>query len=404
MSDFEETNYSWLTQLTPQKRKKDKKRLKCKNNSVKIDETTPKKKKKKNSKSKEGSAKKKIKKKKKNRLSLDAARTLRTSTPRSHDRPAPDCLTPGSEKKSKTKKVKFEVSPCNYRIKRPKFASPPPYRPIKAPAPAPAQCGDGASCSEPRQLESEDACSQDLFITQKTFRASPAEPSSGEYSAITMTPQKFLESYRTKQHLIESLSQQYGSKAAEHGNKPKTEVVKDGLQKGNLDQSSEVNPHLPEPIDLSPSSSSRKLTKPWSQRSVRSTATQTENLFTFDITSYLSFCQKAQTAGLLEHFRPLDLSLPDRARRDLGTCVSPAPSKGDDPRNPGLCPSTGSEKVKEELSCLPQDCENAKSKGETTASSQSESDPRSADASTSSEESHSRPDTLAMPQVLAEPI
>lgn len=52
-----------------------------------------------------------------------------------------------------------------------------------------------------------------------------------------------------------------------------------------------------------------------------SLSTQTENFFTTELSSYLSFCQKNRPASL-EDLKPLDLSLPHRARKDHGSCLS----------------------------------------------------------------------------------
>ncbi|KAE8295836.1 hypothetical protein D5F01_LYC04570 [Larimichthys crocea] len=70
-----------------------------------------------------------------------------------------------------------------------------------------------------------------------------------------------------------------------------------------------VPPFLDDPINATPSLHESKT----------STSTQTENLFTTELSSYLNFCRRVTVP--LDNLKPLDLSLPQRARKDFGTSV-----------------------------------------------------------------------------------
>lgn len=440
------------------------------------DEKIQKKKKKKNSKFKEAMVgrkeKKKEKKKKKNRLALglddsyictqgsntQAKPTVKpeTSNPLSSDMLKPDHLTQDSKKKSKRKKkVAFDLSPAYIRVKRPKFVSSSLQCPTESIPLENEAVRDNESRSQvtvtghsrghthdnDSQCTSEDINSQDLFITQKTFRASPPEPSSGEASdtAVIATPEMFTQRDRhlhtsvvqIEQHLEGSHFHQRHRKTNEHVRKPKTvqvliveeEEEEEGLNKAhqnprkgklsfqtqmelnvNLTEEkkvcpvhikpSVVNPYLAEPIVVNPSLDVTKaLVKhscTSSQQSITSTSTQTENFFTTELSSYLNFCQKTRATIHFEDLKPLDLSLLQRARKDLGTCLSakasslPGEIQGDNREDPNLQPSHSSDMKDPEVKKEPPG--RTQSKGETTLSPQSEPEPKSADTTTSSED------------------
>ncbi len=439
------------------------------------DENIQKKKKKENSKFKEAMAgrkeKKKEKKKKKNRLALELDDSFRftqgsntqakptvkpeTSNPRSNDELKPDHLTQDSTKKTKRKKkVAFDLSPAYIRVKRPKFVSSSLQCPKESTPLENEAVRDSESCSQvtvtglrlghthdnDSQCTSEDINSQDLFITQKTFRASPSEPSSGEASdtAIAATPQMITQRDRhlhtsvvqMKQHLEDSHVHQRRRKTNEHVKKPETAQVliteeeeeEEGLNKAHQNPStgklsfqtqmelkvdlteeknvcpvhikpSVVNPYLSEPVVVRPSldvTKSRKHSCTSRQQSTTSTSTQTENFFTTELSSYLNFCQKTRGTIHFEDLKPLDLSLLQRARKDLGTCLSaktlslPGEIQGDNHKDPNLHPSCSSDMTDAEVKKEPSG--RAQSKGETTLSPQSEPEPKSADTTTSSED------------------
>ncbi|XP_044050066.1 daf-12-interacting protein 1 [Siniperca chuatsi] len=455
MSDCEETDFFWESWTSPGKRKrkkdskKDKNKKRKNNITMKTDENIQKKKKKKKKEAMEGrKEKKKEKKKMKNRLALElddssSAQSKPTVKPEasnscSNDKLQLDHLTQDSKKKTKrTKKVAFDLSPAYIRVKRPKFVS------------SSLQCPkesilleavrDRESCSQvtvtghcldqtydnDSQCNSEDINSQDLFITQKTFKASPSEPSSGEASdkAVTTTPQMFTQRdelhtsvVQIKQHLEGSnkcpqdshFHFQHHRKAKEHMKKPKTVQVllaeeedeeEEGLNKAhqnpkiqmelntNLTKEKEVscpvhikqsvvNPYLDVPVDVNLSldvAKSKKHSCTSSQQSITSTSTQTENFFTTELSSYLSFCQKSRVTVHFEDLKPLDLSLQQRARKDLNL-------------HPSCSPDMKDVEVKKEPSGRQPCSASTHGKGETSLSPQSESEPKSADTTTSSED------------------
>ncbi|XP_036964022.1 uncharacterized protein LOC119024906 isoform X3 [Acanthopagrus latus] len=431
-----------------------------------------KKKKKKNSKLKEAvegwKAKKKEKKKKKNKVGPDDNFLLTQASnvqeepavnSRSGDRLKQDHMTQDSKKKCKRKKkVAFDLSPGYICVKRPKFDSSSPQCPNESTVSENEAVRDSESCSQitvtghsrgPAQendseCNSEDINSQDLFITQKTFRVSQSEPSSIE--AITATPQMFTQpdeqdtpvvqlkeyldsSYKSSQ---ESHFHQHHGKTNEHTKKKEkvTHKEKEGEEeqlneahhKHNKDHLSfqtqmelnanlteeelcpahkkptVVNPYLAEPVVVKCSldvEKSKRHSCTSSQQSVRSTSTQTENLFTSKLSLYLNFCQKSRVTTHCEDMKALDLSLPWRARKELGTSVKTAPLQGDnhkDLKHP---------QVKKEASGEHLRSVNTQDKGETAQSPQSESEPKSADTTTSSEDSEPRCRRLDLTQVRA---
>ncbi|XP_038562152.1 uncharacterized protein LOC119893858 isoform X2 [Micropterus salmoides] len=444
MSDCEETDFFWESWTSPGKRKrkkhskKDKQCLKqTKNNiTVKTDESVQKKKKKKNLKFKEAmkGMKEKKKEKKKSRLALElgtnsfiftqgsvaqAKPTVKPETSNSHNNDKLKVTQDSKKKTKRKKKVAFDLSPGYIRVKRPKFGSSSLQCPRESTLSEAARGGE--SCSQvtvagyslaqtqdnDSQCNSQDINSQDLFITQKTFRASPSESSSGEASdkAVTTIPKMF-----TQQD--ENLEGSYKCPQESHFNfqhprKPKTVQVlrftdeeeefnkaHQNPKKGksfqtqmelnaNLTKEKElsrpvhikqraVNPYLDVPIDVNSSldvAKSKKHSCTSSQQSTTSTSTQTENFFTTELCSYLNFCQKARVTLHFEDLKPLDLSLQQRARKD--------PSCSSDMRE---------EEVKKEPPGPHPRSASTQGKGETTLSPLSESEPKSVDTTTSSED------------------
>ncbi|XP_045894315.1 uncharacterized protein si:ch211-176l24.4 isoform X1 [Micropterus dolomieu] len=443
MSDCEETDFFWESWTSPGKRKrkkhskKDKQCLKqTKNNiTVKTDESVQKKKKKKNLKFKEAmkGMKEKKKEKKKSRLALElgnsfiftqgsvaqAKPTVKPETSNSHNNDKLKVTQDSKKKTKRKKKVAFDLSPGYIRVKRPKFGSSSLQCPRESTLSEAARGGE--SCSQvtvagyslaqtqdnDSQCNSQDINSQDLFITQKTFRASPSESSSGEASdkAVTTIPKMF-----TQQD--ENLEGSYKCPQESHFNfqhprKPKTVQVlrftdeeeefnkaHQNPKKGksfqtqmelnaNLTKEKElsrpvhikqraVNPYLDVPIDVNSSldvAKSKKHSCTSSQQSTTSTSTQTENFFTTELCSYLNFCQKARMTLHFEDLKPLDLSLQQKARKD--------PSCSSDMRE---------EEVKKEPPGPHPRSASTQGKGETTLSPLSESEPKSVDTTTSSED------------------
>ncbi|XP_071344433.1 uncharacterized protein [Trachinotus anak] len=519
MSDCEERDFickSWMSPLKTKRKKnfhKDKNCVKHKNIiTMKTEERIQKKKKKKKSKFTEAmegrKEKRKEKKGKKNKLSVGSDESFiltqgysgascpfaksktKSSHPCSSEKLKPDDLTQDPKKTKRKKKVVWDLSPGYIRVKRPKFASSSPRENILSDKEA---VRDGESCSEvtvtsqphdsDSQCTGDDINSQDLFITQKTFRASPSEPSSGEASdkSVFTTPQPVTPRERRlhssgvqiKQHeesnihLQQSHFYQQPKKAKDHLERPKTVRIvpiedEEGLHLAQQNPKKEtlsfqrqmdlntnlteegkvsgprhvkpsvVNPYLDEPVVVNPSphvakskkrscssgqqSPSRNTGEPFllPRISKASISTQTENFFTTELSSYLNFCQKSGVAVCFESLKPLDLSLPERARKDLGRCLSvnvppteikddeekrsdqkpssvPDKMKDNSQKDPSLRPSCPSEliavEVKNEPSGWQQWSLSAQGKGKTTSSPKSESGVKSVYTTTSSEDS-----------------
>ncbi|KAF3854311.1 hypothetical protein F7725_022366 [Dissostichus mawsoni] len=426
MSDWEETDFyeawNWTPGIGKRKKhpKKDKKCPKRQNDlTIKTDENIPKKKKKKNSKDKEAMDVRKEKKKDKNKVALvlgdscilpqgSSATFERTET---SNPPGGEKLKSDCNKKTKRKKnVAFDLSLGNIPVKHPKCFSSSEQRPIKSILTEPEAVRDSGSCAQvtvtqayESQCTSEDMNSQDLFITQKTFRTSPSESSSGETSDKApmtspqrLTPRNELHTYMpwVEKHCGGSYKklhvQQQPRKTNTHVQKTNTvqvcfkqEVEEDGLKKADqnprkgkssiqtqvnlnanltdekkVSHPSRVKPavvkkHLEEPTDLKPlpvakskkkwkcatqqsASCSSELSVP-RHRFMETTSTQTENFFTFELCSYLNFYENSRVAAHHDELKPLDLSLPQRARKDLGMCLSPLGEiRGDNHKEPNL--------------------------------------------------------------------
>ncbi|XP_034540695.1 uncharacterized protein LOC117813771 isoform X2 [Notolabrus celidotus] len=459
MSDFEDMDSFWESWITPGKRKRgkeskeNKKRPKNKNNSaVKTDKPTQrkKKKKKKNSKFKEvmksRKEERKEKKKGKHRLALEPddsfvvaqgsggqakpAGKPQTLNPLNRDKLQRDGLTEDPKKKDRRKKkVAFDLSPGYIRVRRPTCVSSSQQSPKESlfseSEPVRESCSQVTMTphNNESQCSSEDINSQDLFITQKTFRAPPSQPSSDEASHIAMAQmeQHYGDSFQRSQ---DTHFYQHHRETTEHVQNPKTERVlptekreedrmvrkeRCSLQshtihaKGKKDprpiytKPRVVHPFL-EPVVVLPSpevSKSKNKSLSSSQQSttcrqsirppkvsMTSTSTQTENFYTTELSSYLKFSQKDGGAVLSEEdFKPLDLSLPVRARRDPGNCLSvktfsvSGETESDNHKN--LHPS-----------CISDTIEVLKEpRSDRAGSSQSESDNKSADTTISSEDS-----------------
>ncbi|XP_056244257.1 uncharacterized protein si:ch211-176l24.4 [Seriola aureovittata] len=507
MSDCQERDFVWESLISPGKRKrkknsrKDKACVKHKNNiTKKTDEGIQKKKKKKKSKFTEAMQGKKEKKKvKKNKTSVEldhnfvftqgysgasgpfAKSKPESSHPCSTEKIKPDDLTQDSKRTKRKKKVAWDLSPGYIHVKRPKFVSSSPKENIFSEEEA---VRDAESCSQvtatsqahdnDSQCTADDINSQDLFITQKKFRVSPSESSSGEASdkAFITSPTPVTQRDRrlnssgvqveqhegSNIHLQQSHFYQHPKKAKEHLQRPKTVqvvLIEEEEEKGlhlaqqipkkktlsfqkqrdlntNLIEEkkasglvhvkpSVVNPYLDEPAVVNSSLyvtksdkyyfSSRQQSPSHLQNSgglsllpliaKASISTQTENFFTTELSSYLNFCQKRVVTICSESLKPLDLSLPRRARKDLPSVNEekrndqkpsslPEKTKGNGHKDPSMRPSRSSEmkdvEVKKEPSGRQQGSVIAQGKGKTpTPSPQSESEAKSANSSEDSE-------------------
>ncbi|XP_039989414.1 uncharacterized protein LOC120793409 [Xiphias gladius] len=141
------------------------------------------------------------------------------------------------------------------------------------------------------------------------------------------------------------------------------------------------------------------------QMSKASISTQTENFFTTELSSYHNFCQKSGVTVCSENLKPLDLSLPQRARKERGRCEVkddeekcsdqkpsslPDKMKGNVHKDPNLHPICSSVmkdvEVKMEPSGRHRWSVSAQVKGKTTPSPQSDSESKSPETITSSED------------------
>nr|XP_020460070.1 uncharacterized protein LOC109962575 isoform X2 [Monopterus albus] len=368
----------------------------------------------------------------------------------------PDHLTQDSRKKLKRKKkVVFDLSPGYMSVKRPKFVSSYLQDNI-LPGKDSEHCSQVTvmGLSQGQRQDSDSQCtsdinSQDLFITQKTFVALPSEPSSGEASdkADTTALQKITQQESGQYSSVVQIKHHEGSnphlwdhfhqhprKAKEHLHMPETvtTVIKEEDEEEEKQVSgpvhvkpSIVNPYLDDPVVVNwpmHVSKSKKHSCKSSQQSplspvkrdkhsllpqlpTASISTQTENFFTTELCSYLNFCQKTGVTGHFEGLKPLDLSLPFRARNNLGRCLSgihvkvdeeksgdqkpsclPEGMKVNGHRDPNLrLPCSSDMKGAEVKPCGQQPCSvSTQGKDETTSSLQSE--PKSADTTTSGED------------------
>lgn len=403
--------------MLPGKRKR---KLKdCKNDkTIKTDESQKKKKKKKKSlKSKEAmeirKPKRKDKKQSKRELSLEQDDSLMFMKASVMVKPEPlnQCWADGIKpdhltqkcKHKRKKKVAFDLSPGTIRIKRPKIASSCRQHLSKSVVVVDKSCSQGKVTHPTQDIESqctsEDINSQDLFITQKTFRLLSPEPSSGEASVVAATPQGAASVTRINQLLTQhSYSCPPGQHVRHLLRKTKTpqtvhlpEEWKDKNVKISFQKQMKINEENKalSTVHLKPSMSrfqaldTQKTSCTLSRQTVTSTSTQTENLFTNELSLYLNFCQRRRVSAHSEDLRPLDLSLPQRVRKDLGTCsLVKMPSllgHIKDARHSELHPPPSS--AISDVEVKKDGC-----KREMTLSSQSESEPKSADTTASSED------------------
>lgn len=461
MSTFKDEDSLWGILESPSKTKRKTKTKKNKKRpTTELDKQVPKKKKK-DSKFKEEMKKKKKKakrkKKSKNRSSVEqddsfvvtqssdgeakTAAEHKTVNPLSKDELQHEQLTGELKKKvSRKKKVAFDLTSGCIPAKRLKFSSPSQPPPRESLLLESESVRGGETCSQVTVIEhsqtqhndsqctSDDINSQDLFITQKTFRAPPSLPSSDEAinKIITPTPAVAQMEQHHDDSFEDALFHQHHRESTEHVQEPKTErlpftgekkedrIMRKGQKQGKADlcpiKPRRVNPFLDDPIIVphpsevtelqNDSSSSSKL--PLHPQplvvSLTSAFTQTENFFTTELCSFLKFGQKVREAVHSEDLQPLDLSLPLRARKDLRKIFSDE-IRSDNPKKPH--PSCFSDRDEDLTEPVGQCCSvNIKDKRERSASSQSESDNKSADVTISSDsESSCRAIKLDLVQV-----
>ncbi|KAK5893993.1 hypothetical protein CesoFtcFv8_010733 [Champsocephalus esox] len=416
MSDWEETHFyeawNWTPGIGKRKKnpKKDKKCPKRQNDrTIKADENIPKKKKKKHSKFKEAMGVRKEKKKDKHKVALEPGDRVilpQGSSATSHVEHTDASNPPGGEKlksdcskkRKRKKNVAFDLTPGSVAVKRPTWCSSSEQRPTKSILAEPEAVRDSGSWAQACESQCEDVHSQDLFITQKTFRTSPSECSSGETSdkAPMTSPHRL-----TPRDKLPWVDQQCGGsyKRVHVQQQPrkthtvqvcfKPEVEGEALKKagqntrkgtssvqtpGHLDAHLADEKQVPHPSRVKPAvlkkhlQETTGLDKTWPlatqpsapcpseppvprHRSMETTSTQTENFFTLELCSYLKFYESTRVAAHHDQLKALDLSLPQRARKDLGMRPSPLGGvRGADHTEPSVQDCGGSDRTEGEWS------------------------------------------------------
>nr|XP_040018718.1 serine/arginine repetitive matrix protein 2 [Gasterosteus aculeatus aculeatus] len=410
-------SWTWTPQGEEKKKdpKKERKRLKRKNSATKKTEQDIERKKKKSPKEKKEN--KKGKKQKRSPSELDdglilapAVRPPRTLDPRSTEK-----LQRGRDRKRKSSgkpKVAFNLPPSvvsagpaglpssRQRSPREKVLS----EPEAVAGVRPGRRPPGAS-----QSPGEDVNSQDLFITQKAFRASPSQPSSGDDSdRAVFPPRRGLhpsEAQNPRLHVQKTVQVQVRLTDGEEDEEAEEEEERMSQTHPDPEEGKWFKADVARekrvplgPFQLSPSLDAARSGRPpcasrepplsGAPRRLH-TSTQTENFFSTELCCYLAFCRRSGGAGAAEDPRPLDLSVRRGARKDPGdgspgkTLSSAAERKEADLR-PRRSSDAADGAPTEEPSGRPPPC--ARPERKATPSPPSESDPRTADTSASSED------------------
>ncbi|KAK0131359.1 hypothetical protein N1851_033940 [Merluccius polli] len=293
---------------------------------------------------------------------------------------SPSILTHGKVTKTK-KKVAFELGSGSSIAKYPKVVFPSTQLNVKNVSSSIQSKGvmgsdilvEGAlgeqRKAEPQdnnesQCTSDDINSQDLFITQKTFRAPSIDQSSeeitdkmpfvrqyGESQEMVIHRQK--EPKKQQEHHREAYEEvsQLTEKASTKSQKLEMELLEKDMSlkpipcrrialRSQLKQEAKTiqlahvrpkrNPYLVNPKSSSSSIDVKKLPDslvsnqasleplPTRQVSTADTSTQTENFFTTELCCYLKFYQQRRLASNWMEVKALDLSLPQRMRTDPG--------------------------------------------------------------------------------------
>lgn len=308
-------------------------------------------------------------------------------------------------KPKRKKKVVFDLSPGYIRVKRPQFVSS--SGPKKVAAFEKKTMEDMTRLTQDNNspCNSEDINSQDLFITQKTFRALSPEPSGvSTCTATTSARAPMQQSIKNEKCEPEDpttcvYGQQHPWKSpmTECFTEEKMRIKKTRCNYKNGENCSQVKVEFQtglseyERVDAQPqvscSPAETNASESWISSQQISASTQTENFFTSELSSYLSFIRKASTRSA--DLKPLDLSLPPKARKNPWTSATnpllPGQNKGNRCKNPELG-SGCSLKIKElkkdpSVGCMadanPSLCSESGQKSTDTTASSGEEQPRS---------------------------
>lgn len=400
---------------------------------------------KKKEKRKEKDREKKGKKKKKDNLALnlddskfvEGSQKLAVGNLCLNEKQSSSTEKPVKEPKNKKSKkmVAFGSLPSYIPVKRPIFASPALKRTEAVREEDSGSLETGKSQIPPQendsQYNSDDINSQDLFITQKRFRASPSGTSSSEASDRVISESPHVFSQRDKEQPPAAGEIKRRTETSDKGRDRGIKTEKMGEIGEFLKPSGEISfltnqaetkvsqherpqpgdPFLDDPLVINPTpgavlfqdgSSYRPYARePTMTPGFASTSTQTENFFTTEISSYLGFCRKNRAALQSPDWKPLDLSLPHRARNSL--CLSGETLDPDIKLEEEKGHKQESSFQKGEISCNRTESTSASPKtrhaerkmeslcpGEETPSPQSEVESRSANTTSSEDDQHCR--------------
>lgn len=346
------------------------------------------------------------------------------------------------KKRQRKKKVAFDLPHDNACVKRPTFASAHPKFTKECTGLEKAAVLNFERASPVSEIEQhrsqlqdndidwDESNSQDLFITQKACKSSSSDSSeeASDKSTTTTSQQTgTLDNYLDQIKYFDKDSCQRPQKKKRQKTAKARSAEKDRLRSRKNKYYFETEIESPTELPCSFHSSPKvmnlymdkmdvddcapKVTKskqyhhqeiqPAFSRSLHiplrpttCTSTQTENFFTAELSSDFAFSAKRRLALCSDLVKPLDLSLPQRARKDLNRCLyvkvssevkedekwaENKPSAGDVHAPPFCCSSMKDPDVKKEL------CGREKVKGETTPTPLTESEPKSGDTTTSSD-------------------
>ncbi|KAJ3596953.1 hypothetical protein NHX12_003353 [Muraenolepis orangiensis] len=303
------------------------------------------------------------------------------------------------------------------------------------------QCKTEPEDNNESQSTSDDINSQDLFITQKKFRAPSIDQSSGE---VTVEGIAAVRRYGERQEMVvcrhkePKRQQEHHREMYEELTKPtdkastKSQTLEMVLEEDvclkpipcrrirlplKLKQEAKTiqhahetpirNPYLENPKPLSSSIDVKKLPdflvsnqaslepRPTLPLSTANTSTQTENFFTTELCCYLKFQQQSRLDRM--EVMALDLSLPQRMRADPGMSSLDSVKTtsglkvqgsvgvmGGTDTSPSLCPAFRPGKHRDFR--VPPPSSSVQPKVESTPSPQSEVEPKSSDTTASSED------------------
>ncbi|XP_051918059.1 uncharacterized protein LOC127598312 isoform X2 [Hippocampus zosterae] len=346
------------------------------------------------------------------------------------------------KKRQKKKKVAFDLPHDNACVKRPTFATAHPKFTKKCTGLEKAAVTDVERASPVSEIEQhhsqlqdndipwDENNSQDLFITQKTCRSSSSdsgEEASDKSTTTTSQQTEILDNCLDQIKYVDKDSCRCSQKKKRQKTVKARSAEKDRLHSRKKKYSFQTEGASPTKCLCSFHSSPKvmnlymdkmaidacapKVTKskqyhhqeiqPAFSRSLHipfrptmCTSTQTENFFTDELSSYFAFSTKKRLALCSDLVKPLDLSLPQRARKDLNRCsyvkvssevkvdekwAENKPSAGEIHAPPFCCSSMKDLEMKKEL------CGSEKGRGETAPNPLTESDPKSGDTTTSSD-------------------